>query len=207
MINTILAYDEKDVILGEFFNLCAIKTKVAINDGINLLEINSQSLNEVTIHLRTEALNSKPYLFITFTHGSESELLKNGSVPFLSTTINEKGLKNSLSYCFACHSGKELGHTLIENGSLAFVGYNKEVTVQKFFDALDSFVECATCGLKYFFNEMSLANSITLMKEKYTDCVDRFYSRDMIIASSFMENRDALILLGNKELTINDFYV
>jgi hypothetical protein len=207
MINTILAYDERDVILGEFFDLCAIKTKDSISDGVNLIEINSQSLNDLTIQFKTEALNSKPFLFITFTHGSESELLKSGSIPFLSTTINEKGLKNSLSYCFACNSGKELGHTLIENGALAFVGYKEEVTVQKFFDALDSFVECATCGLKYFFSEMSLANSISLMKEKYTDCMDRFYSRDMIIASSFMENRDALVLLGKKDLAIKDFYV
>jgi hypothetical protein len=123
------------------------------------------------------------------------------------TWVKEKVLKNSLSYCFACYSGKELGHTLIDNGALAFVGYENEVTIQKFFGAMDSFVECATCGLKYFFSEMSLANSISLMKEKYTDCMDRFYSRDMIIASSFMENRDALVLLGKKDLTIKDFYV
>lgn len=205
MINAILTYDNRDVKLGEFFNLCANKTKYSMTEGIYCQEINSQSLHELTIKIRTDAVNQNPFLFISFTHGTETELLKGGNIPFLSTTINEKGLTNSLSYCFACHSGKKLGNTLVENGALAFVGYDKEVIVQIFFNALDRFVDCATSGIIYFIGGMNLNESIVKMKEKYTECVDHFYLRDMIIASSFMENRDALVLLGNRELTIEDF--
>ena len=207
MINAILTYDNRDEKLGDFFDLCATKTKDSIADDINLYEINSQSLNELTIQFRTETLNQYPFLFISFTHGTETELLKDGAIPFLSVTLNHEKLINSLSYCFACSAGKKLGIFLIENGALGFVGYNKDVTIQIFFDAMSSFVDCATCGIIYFINGMSLADSIALMKVKYTECMDSFYLRDMIIASSFMENRDALVLFGNSELTIKDFII
>ena len=206
MINTILTYDHLDNDLGSFFESCALKTKGSTNSDFNILEINSQQLNELAFQFHTESVNKQSFLFISYTHGSETGLLKNGITPFISETINTRCLKNSFAYCFACHSGKILGSTLIKNGAIAFVGYNDKVTIQKFFDAFNSFVDCATSGIIYFISGMGLNESVAKMKEKYTDCIDRFYLKDMIIASFFMENRDAIVVLGDDKILIQQFH-
>lgn len=206
MINTILTYDNLDNHLGSFFETCALRTKESTDANFNILEISSPQLNELTVQLHTESINKQSFLFISYTHGSETELLKNGVTPFLSELLNIHCLKNSFSYCFACHSGKALGSTLIKNGAIAFVGYNDKVTVQIFFDAFDSFVDCATSGIIFFISGMGLNESVAKMKEKYTECMDRFYLKDMIVASFFMENRDALVVLGDDKIFIHNFH-
>lgn len=205
MINTIIAYDNTDTDLGEFFEKCATKTKEFADSSFNIIEINSQSLNDLYFQIKTDSVNKKAFLFISYTHGSETELLKNGITPFISDSINTTCLKNSISYCFACNAGKKLGQVLINNGAKAFVGYKEEVKIQKFFNAFNSFIDCATSGIIFFFNGDDLLSSIRKMKNKYTDCMDQFYLKDMLTASWFMEQRDSLILLGNHKLTIYDF--
>lgn len=205
MISTILTFDNDDITLGEFFERCAALTKKSMDATFNIVEINSQSLNDLNLQLRTESVNKRGFLFLSYTHGSESELLKNGVTPFISETINVSCLKNSFSYCFACHAGKKLGQSLINNGTVAFVGFTNELKIQKYFDAFDSFIDCATSGILFFLEGENLEKSISKMKIKYTDCVDRFYLNDMLVASWFMEHRDTLVLLGNSNLTIADF--
>lgn len=205
MINTILTFDNNDLDLGEFFEKCATLTKESADANFNIVEINSQSLNELNFQLRAESVNRNAFLFISYTHGSESELLKSGITPFISETINVSCLKNSFTYCFACYAGKKLGQSLIDNGTVAFVGFTEELKIQQYFYAFESFIDCAISGIIFFFNGDNLARSVSKMKNKYTDCVDRFYIKDMLIASWFMEHRDALILLGNSDLTIADF--
>ena len=207
MINTILTYDNQDDNLGDFFERCATTTKESSNPDFNIHEINSQALNELNILLRANQVNDMPFLFVSFTHGSENELLKGGKTPFISNTVNASCLKNSFAYCFACHAGKKLGHSIIENGATAFVGFKDELKIQKFFDAIDSFVDCSTSGIISFISGHNLIQAIEQMKEKYTDYIDQLYLKDMIIASWFMEHRDALVLLGKTDITISDFYI
>ncbi|MGE0020112.1 MAG: hypothetical protein AB7S72_10635 [Draconibacterium sp.] len=205
MINTILTFDNNDFDLGEFFERCATLTKESADADFNIVEINSQSLNELNFQLRAESVNGNSFLFISYTHGSESELLKSGITPFISESINVSCLKNSLSYCFACYAGKKLGQSLINNGAIAFIGFTDELKIQRYFNAFDNFIDCATSGILFFFRGDNLENSIIKMKNKYTDYIDQYYLKDMLIASWFMEHRDALVLLGNSDLTIADF--
>lgn len=205
MINTILIYDNNDEDLGEFFEKCATLTKERTDSNFNIAEINSQSLNELTLQIRAESVNEKAFLFVSYTHGSDSELLKSGITPFISESINATSLKNSLSYCFACHAGKKLGHNLIKNGALAFVGFMDELKIQMFFNALNYFVDCATSGIIFFLNGENLGDSIKKMKNKYTECIDQYYIIDIVIASWFMEHRDSLVTIGNTDLKLKDF--
>ena len=209
MIKTLLVYDNKDANLGDFFEDCFSNsnTHLAACPDIEIDSINSRALNELTILLKTSSLNNNPFLFISYSHGSENELLQNGYVPYVSETINHTCLKNSFSYCFACHTGKKLGKTLVDNGTKCFIGYNNEVYIQLFFNAKPHFVECATHGLKSFIEGKSIEKTIVDMKEKYTEKIDEFYIKDMLTASLFLHNRDSLVYYGNSSMVIEDFII
>ena len=207
MINTLLVSDNKDDQLGFFFEECAEHTKAVTNGSFNIVEINSRNLNSISLRIQAESFNFNAFLFISYTHGTDTELLANGSTPFISDTLNVECLKNCFAYCFACHAGNKLGQSLIDNKALAFVGFKSELKIQKYFGAFESFTDCATSGVRYFFSGDNLEISINKMKSKYTECVDQYYSKDMVVASWFMEHRDSLILLGKSDLSIRDFLI
>lgn len=204
MINTLLVSDDRDDRLGDFFEECAQQTKAVTNDSFNIVEINSRNLNGLNFQIQTESFNQNAFLFISYTHGTDTELLSNGSTPFVSDTLNSECLKNCFIYCFACNAGNQLGQVLIDNKALSFVGFKSELKIQRHFGAFESFIDCATSGIRYFILGDSLEISVNKMKSVYTDCVDLYYSKDMIVASWFMEHRDSLVVLGKSDITIGD---
>jgi len=207
MINTLLVYDNNDQSLGDFFEKCKVETEKLLdssNFDFNCNDISGNATFEIAVPMNAKSINSNPFLFVSYTHGSENELLKNGNTPFLSTTYEVVALQNSIAYCYACKAGKNFGKEICENGALCFIGYKENITVQKYFGAEDAFIECAVCGIKTLIEGNTTGEVFSSMKEKYTECIDVFYLKDMITASLFMENRDALILHGDTELTINN---
>ncbi|HTO15635.1 MAG TPA: hypothetical protein VLZ83_07680 [Edaphocola sp.] len=208
MINALLVCDNNDSNLGDFFEKCKVETErlLASSDfKFNKIEISGNAAFEIAVPMNANSINSKPFLFVSYSHGSEDELLKNGNNPFISIAQNIDSLKNSFAYCYACKAGKNLGKELCANGSLCFIGYNENVTVQKYFGAENAFIECAVCGIEALAKGNTTGQVLIMMKNKYTECIDDFYSKDMLTATLFMENRDALVLHGNTELTIEDF--
>ena len=207
MINTLLVYDNNDQSLGEFFEKCNVETEMLLDSSdfnFNYSNISGNAAFEIAVPLKAKSINSNPFLFISYTHGSENELLKNGNTPFLSTTYEVDVLKNSIAYCYACKAGKNFGKDVCENGALCFIGYSESITVQKYFGAEDVFIDCAVCGIKALIEGNTTGEALLTMKNRYTECIDDFYIKDMLTALLFMENRDALVLHGNPELTIND---
>lgn len=207
MINTLIISDNRDARLGDFFERCAEQTKAVTNDSFNIVEINSINLNSLSLQIQAESFNSNAFLFISFTHGTDTELLANGSTPFISDTLNVECLKNCFAYCFACNAGNKLGQALIDNEALAFVGFKSELKIQRHFGAFKSFIDCATSGIRYFILGDNLEISTNKMKLKYTDCVDQYYPKDLIIASWFMEHRDSLVILGKSDIKIGDINI
>lgn len=207
MINLILASDTEDAVLGDFLANCSIETSNMLNGGYSydVRELNGSNLNDLMLFLTANAFNSNPFLFISYTHGSRTELLRDAMYPILSTTLNKGCLKNSFAYCFACDAGIELGPTLIDDGTLCFIGYDNTVRVQKYFDAPKRLIECATEGLRAFMNGKDCGESFDDMISKYTSTIDEIYQTDTILASLFMHNRDALVIHGDEKLTINNF--
>jgi len=207
MVNTLLVYDDSDADLGDFFKDCySFTNSVLLKDvDSSVHSIDGRTLSEVSISIKTNALNMNPFIFISYTHGSETELLKNGLSPFVSTNCNHNFFVNSFSYCFACYAGKQLGKVLVENGAKCFVGYSKSVQIQIYFSFKAHFIECATQGIISFFNGKTVLESINDMKNKYTSKIDEFYETDMLTASLFLNNRDAIIYHGDTKLTKSDF--
>ena len=208
MINTLLVCDNNDSYLGDFFEKCKVETErlIASSDfQFNTIAISGNTAFDIAVPMNSNFINSNPFLFISYTHGSDNELLKNGNNPFISIDNNVDSLKNSFAYCFACKAGRNLGKVLCTNGTLCFIGYKGNVTVQKYFGAENSFIKCAIYGIEALIDGNTTGQSLIMMKKKYTECIDDFYSKDMLTATLFMENRDALVLHGDPELTINKF--
>ena len=208
MIKTLLVCDNKDVKAGDFFEKCRIRTNILLakhNLQSALTEVKGHVLFDMVVPMYANCMNSNPFLFFSFSHGSENELLKDGTTPFISLNHELKCLNNAIAFCYACKAGKNLGIELSKNGTLCFIGYNATVTIQIYFGAENSFVESAICGIQFFLEGNSTGKTIKMIKDRYTDFVDDFYLRDMLTATLFMQNRDALVLYGNSELTITDF--
>ncbi len=207
MINALIVCDDNDIEVGDFFNKCRAKTEeIFITSKLQFekTRVTGNMVFEMVVPMRANIINSKPFLFVSYSHGTENELLKNGITPFISVDYEIKCLKNSIAFCYACKAGKNLGKELCKNGTLCFIGYNQDVTIQTYFGAEDSFVESAVCGIQFFIEGNSTGQTLELIKEKYTKFIDDFYLKDMLTATLFMQNRDALVLHGDSELTIND---
>lgn len=208
MINSIIACDNQDADLGTFLSQCkdiVISHIDSISEGKwNNLEINTAALNVVNIEMRTGALRQKSqrFIFTSFTHGSEDSLLSNG-VPFIKSPFTQNVLENSLSYCFACSCGKSLGPSLIASGTISFIGYEKEVWIQLGYSQI--FAECATQGLVSFYKGAKLNDAFQSKIQRYNDEIDNIYPKNFTVAALLMGNRDALVLHGAKDITLDDF--
>lgn len=208
MINTLLVCDNNDSVLGDFFGKCKVETEQLIaSSGLEIqkIDISGNTAFDVAVPMAANSINSNPFLFVSYTHGSEDELLKSGTVSFLSTNSDGNVLKNSIAYCYACEAGKNFGKEICENGTLCFIGYKDIVAVQKFFGAEDAFIECAVCGIKVLLAGNTTGEAFTAIKEKHTEYIDDFYSRDMLTAMIFMQNRDALVMHGDPEQSLMEY--
>lgn len=208
MINALNICDCNDDELGSFFRQCVDRTREIFNGSerdFNIDEVSGGTLFDIVVPIKARLYNEAPFFFTSYSHGSKTELLQNGNTPFISEEIANDCLRNSFSYCFACEAGAVLGNILCEQEALSFIGYNNVVKIQKYFGAELSFVDCAVSGIQRFVEGGTTGETLKSMKDKYTECMDEFYKIDMIVSTFFMDNRDALILHGNKDLTINDF--
>jgi hypothetical protein len=192
MIDTIIAVDENDNILGDFFYSCYEDLNdcfIANSIVVNLLK--SNRLNDLSISLTME--NMLNFIFVAYSHGGKSELTANGTSQYISNTINIDKFKNSFFYTCSCYTGKELGVNLIDNGCLGFIGYNNKFTVWDFYRS--PFVECANYGLKLFVEGLKIDDLYRKMKDKYTEHIDN-YNNDIFGAAMLVANRNALVKIG-----------
>lgn len=201
MIDLILAFDNEDSELGVFFSRCAEIVSDSMTHDWSCISIPSNSLNEIHLEIRVHQFKGN-FIFASFTHGSDSSLLSSGK-SFIKSSFPRNYLANSFSYCFACHSGKNLGPSLVKNGTLSFIGYSDQVTFVVGY--IEVFASCAVDGLISFKNGATISESLSHKKQKYTDTIDYLYSIDFLAASVLMENRDCLVLHGNGGLSNADF--
>lgn len=191
MVNTIIAFDDQDAILGDFFNDC----KTDMDDFFeskNLIYkvLKSIHLNDLSISVSTQ--NLSPFIFGAYSHGEEDYLISLQG-QYISTTLNHTCFKDSFFYTCSCSTGKTLGQKLIDEGCLSFIGYKTKFTVWDF--NRDPFIDCANLGLKLFFLGLSTNDIIQKMKERYNHYIDN-YRNDIFGAVMLMSNKKALTLLG-----------
>lgn len=193
MASTILAIDDNDASLGAFFQSCLgyLETELA-NKGINPQILRGQGLNDLSVQLATD--NHKKFVFGAYSHGNATCLVKSNN-PYISTAVNHTSFANSFFYTFSCSCGITLGGTLIDNGCLCFIGYNKVISIWSTY--VDPFIKCANHGLLLFLDGVSTFLVIKNMRDKYNEEIDKIYTKDFLIASILRENRDALVIHGN----------
>lgn len=206
MINTIIAYDNNDLVMGDYFDQSHndIISCIEVISSVANNSINGLDCTEIIINENIKRLNGVKFIFIGLSHGNENELI---SHQIFVSNNNVNLFFNSFFYTSACLTGHSLGNLLIKSGCLTYIGYKDEVTVHV--DYYRVFYECENYGIKSFLsNDEEISYSYTKMINYYDQEIDRLTLgniEEVIAASYLISNRDCLIMLGEKTITRNDF--
>lgn len=193
MTEVIIAVDELDDCLGDFFNECLQDLEIIEKEaGCNTKYIKSDQLNDASVSFLVP--KDKAFIFLAYSHGSETELLKRATTPYISEILNIDKFKSSFFYTCSCKTGKSLAQTLINNHCHCYIGYNEEFTVWDF--NRKPFVECANLGFKLFLQGIESGEIINLMKAKYDEAIDN-YENDLMGSAYLLSNKNALTLKGD----------
>lgn len=204
MINALIVCDSEDEKLGDFFCLCkdhTIYLSQKLMPAPNIRE--THNIDVDTISNYVSDINLSNFLFFGFVHGSRESMCINGGVEFLNVTTNHYLLSNAFVYAFSCYNGCELADTLLNYNAHIYWGYSDKAWVCH--DFIEDFKECALSGYSHFIEGCTIAESEIKMIADMNTKIDELYSISMFAAATLMKNRDAMIVKGRKELTIEDF--
>lgn len=212
MINIVIAFDNQNTVLGKYFEDSQMDIRMVLDEQPHLLIsytfLPTDHCNEVYLDETIPQLNSLPFIFIAYTHGTDNGLRCNGS-SFISKH-NCAHFKNSLFYSTACLIGKELGPELIKRGCKTFIGFKEESEVFENAAFREIFLECDNYALKLFMiSNSTIGQSFDAMKKYYTDKIDRLMElgEDPVFISSLTANREALVFIGDENLKKEDLYL
>jgi len=199
MINTIIAVDVDDDQLGGFFNSCISDLDIYFKENNHKPRyLNSKQLNVASIN--HFVLNTPNLFFLAYSHGSTNELVCNNT-PYISSSINHDIFTNSFFYTCSCKSAKNLGHALVQNGCLSFIGYSDNFEIWDFNQP--PFVECANLGAKLFLDGITTEEVYTRMIDLYNSHIAN-YKNDMMGAAILLSNKRSLKHIGSN-LNISHF--
>jgi len=198
MVNVILAIDDEDTILGEFYTECLNDLENFENDRCAITSLRSRRLNDLAISVSVP--RDSKFVFMAYSHGSDSELLVGGMRPYISETSDLTLFKGSFFYTCSCNTGKRLGHSLINHECISYIGYKEKFEIWDFNRA--PFVECANYGYKLFVQGENVQTILEQMKGKYDEKIDN-YTNDYFGAVHLLANRNALLGLGDLTYSID----
>lgn len=212
MISVNIAFDEQDSGLGDFFNQCKQDLidflehmSATHGNGYTIDEINTGNCNEVYIEQRIAGLNTNNYLFIAYSHG-DADCLTAAGAAYIHSDSNTHLFSNAFFYAVACSVGSRLGQALIDRGCHVFIGYKD--TFYILHKRLQLAINCANIGIKMFLSGNTVEEAFRLIEKFYNQEIDKLMNfNDVIAASLLVKNKNALVVLGNNNLTINDFNV
>ena len=205
MTNIVIACDDDDHDLGGFFKACADDLNAFFegdNYVIETISSSSRRLNSAYLQIVIEKISVSPFIICPYSHGESGSLLC-GNEKYIEKDVSTHLFLDSLFYSFSCFTSLELGKSLIESGCKAFVGYKNKASIWTTYQS--PFVECANHAMKMFSKGHTLSSAFNMMIDRHNQEIDKIYTADFLIASIIMENRDGLVLLGDEEVTIEDF--
>lgn len=199
-INLILAYDHLDDKEGDNFLHCKNHILQNIdNQLVNCFEIDGNSCKPLEIQNTIIALNEANFIFVAYSHGNEDALVSTHGT-YLNVE-NAYFLSNSLFYSSACLVGVNLANRLIEQNCLAVVAYEDEFKLPYNSEYDKFFIECENYGIIQFLtSDETLGEIHEKMIEFYNTNIDELYNHNAVAAQFLTDNRDNLIVLGDKNL-------
>jgi len=205
MINIVIAYDDQNADLGQYFIDCQNDITALLAEQDHLANscslVTSRLCNVAYIDLAIPQINPSPFVFIAYTHGIDDGLRCDG-VSFVSMD-NCHHFSNSFFYSTACLIGKKLAPELIRHGCKAFIGFKEESVAFKKASYKQTSIKCDNFALQMFLtSNASIGQSFDAMKNYYTNKIDHFLElgEDLLFIGDLIANREALVCLGNKTL-------
>lgn len=210
MISAIIAYDDIDYEIGDYFNKSYLHLDKLRSQTISITAIDGSNCFETTINDLIPTFNQNPFIFVGLSHGSDDGLSLRG-VDYYVKENNANLFINSFFYSTACHIGRNLGKILISKNCKCFIGYTNISEVPLVADYEDLFIECELHALKNFF---LTTKSIQVVYDEMIEFTDNkiieLANIDTLEAMALIRNRDRFVIIGehtNMQLTRLDFDV
>lgn len=174
------------------------------NVKVDNVSLSSDAVTTNNLAEELSTINLNNFISFWFGHG-EKDRFKIANEAIVATTVNHYVFSNALIYTFSCFNGLELADVLIANRAIAFVGYDKEAQCPLGIDDVTSQI-AQTFIVSFMINGKQLKEAVSDLKTAYDDAV---YNEniDPFTRGYFQTNRDALVLKGDGNLTINDFVI
>lgn len=211
MINYIVSFDNLNPSLGKYFRECH-------EDFYNFIIEHPELLNDYKtiptaktyihyINKNTERYNSRPFIYIAYSHGNSTQFRCNG-MPYISS-LNARNFINSFFYSTACLTGKELAYDLVKNGCKVFVGYKEPSQVFLKEEYRNISINCDNYAIKMFLvMDVTIGEAVNSMKRYINREIDKLDAKaeDPIYISALMANREALVCIGDSSIKKSDIY-
>jgi len=202
MISTIVGYDDNDYELGDYFEESFINIKKSLenNDNINLIPIEGLECNEEKLIEIINSFKGNKFVLIGIMHGNDIEIGTQNDVFVHSDNIDH--LIGSLFYTPACSTSIILGQSLLDVAE-TFVGCN-EITFSSYEKYNQIYIDCENYCIKEFLNsDLNIETCFNNMINYFDKQIELLSEEndEVLVAMELINNRDAFILLGNKQLT------
>lgn len=166
-------------------------------------EYMSNSITKQSVGEIMASINDRSFMCFWYGHGTnESFIIGDESV--ITTTDNYYVFSNALIYTFSCFNGNDLADTLINNKVRTFVGYTDKAYCPSGID--DITTQIAMTFVSSFLSGKTVREAVNDLKLSYSTAIYN-ESLDPFQRSCFQENRDNLVIKGDKSLQIKNLLI
>ena len=208
MIKIVVAYDDNDSALGDYFeesynNL--LQTIQAANETPTTI-LRGLECNEANVNNAVNPLKVNPFLFVGLSHGDDGNCLLTENDTYVSPN-NAVNFTNSFFYTTGCNSGLDLRQNLLQHGCKVFVGYTDNSKAPLNEDYNSMFIDCELYALKQFLSSNNTMDELFDEMLSYTQTqIDWLFANDEIVeAMDLQSNLDCIKIFGDGSLRRQDF--
>lgn len=205
MINIVIAYDDNDDELGDYFELgyMDLFEKLKSCQNITLNSIRGLNCSESAIVDCIESFDEDNFGFVGFSHGNDCQLVTENEVYVDINNIDH--FENSLFYSTACSTGIQLGAELVKVRCKCFIGFKNE-TYATYEDFYDIYLECENyCLTDFLLKDNTIKESFDNMLVYFDKKILEMENDDeILVAMELIGNRDSFVIYGDTTITNKD---
>ena len=166
-------------------------------------EYMSNSITKQSVGEIMASVNDRSFMCFWYGHGT-NETFKIGNESVITTTDNYYVFSNALIYTFSCFNGNNLADALVNNKARTFVGYTDKANCP--FGIDDITTRITMSFVSSFLSGKTVSEAVTDLKQSYSTAIYDD-SLEPFQRSCFQENRDNLVIKGDKLLQINHLLI